>query len=296
MNLMRSPERRIRLVFALLSALPLAGCSRASTSVSAPTAAKCQISVGNVPTTPFPPTGGSGSVSISTARDCTWSVSAENNWIAATPTTGQGSATVSFTVQPNSVPSVRTSALVISSQRVPLSQAAAPCHFDLSRRADIIAAAGGQLSVGITTLSGCSWTASSQAAWMSIRSGASGTASGTVVFSVAANDGGQRVGTATVGGQSYTVTQDAANGPSPPPPPGPAPTPTQVQLTGTVRNLFGQCPNLAFTVSGRAVVTTSDTEFSKMRCRDTKNGLAVIVDGTVASNAVVVATRVRKDD
>jgi hypothetical protein len=131
---------------------------------------------------------------------------------------------------------------------------------------------------------------------MSIRSGASGTASGTVVFSVAANDGGQRVGTATVGGQSYTVTQDAANGPSPPPPPGPAPTPTQVQLTGTVRNLFGQCPNLAFTVSGRAVVTTSDTEFSKMRCRDTKNGLAVIVDGTVASNAVVVATRVRKDD
>jgi hypothetical protein len=33
-----------------------------------------------------------------------------------------------------------------------------------------------------------------------------------------------------------------------------------------------------------------------MKCRDMKNGLAVIVDGSLASNAVVVATRVRKDD
>jgi sugar lactone lactonase YvrE len=53
----------------------------------------------------------------------------------------------------------------------------------------------------------CSWTALSNAPWITVTSGASGFAVGTVGYSVAANNGPQRVGTLTIAGQTFTVTQ-----------------------------------------------------------------------------------------
>ena len=53
------------------------------------------------------------------------------------------------------------------------------------------------------------WTATSNASWLSIASGASGTGNGAVFFSVAANSGAQRVGTLTIAGQTFSVTQMA---------------------------------------------------------------------------------------
>jgi hypothetical protein len=40
-----------------------------------------------------------------------------------------------------------------------------------------------------------------------VTSGTSGTGNGTVTFEAAANRGGDRTGTLTVGGQTFTVTQ-----------------------------------------------------------------------------------------
>src|SRR5262245_4738747 len=55
----------------------------------------------------------------------------------------------------------------------------------------------------------CDWTATSNAtSWLTVTSGASGSGAGTVNYSVAANSGPQRVGTITVNGQAFTVTQD----------------------------------------------------------------------------------------
>ena len=54
------------------------------------------------------------------------------------------------------------------------------------------------------------WTATSNAAWLTITSGASGTGNGTVTYNVAANTtSSSRTGTLTIGGQSFTVTQSA---------------------------------------------------------------------------------------
>jgi hypothetical protein len=70
--------------------------------------------------------------------------------------------------------------------------------------------------VSVTTTSGCAWTASSRVSWITVTSGASGTGNGSVAFSVAANPGGTRDGTLSIGGQTFTVTQGAPPGPSPP--------------------------------------------------------------------------------
>jgi Fe-S cluster assembly ATPase SufC len=64
--------------------------------------------------------------------------------------------------------------------------------------------------VSVTSPSGCSWTAVSNASWISIISGANGTGNGTVKYSVSANSATtSRTGTLTIAGQTFTVAQKA---------------------------------------------------------------------------------------
>jgi hypothetical protein len=278
-----------------VASLISAQCSKTSTSITTPTATKCEVGVTGAPAAPFPPNGGSGSISITATRDCTWSVSAESTWVTPGTTTGQGAATVSFTVAPNPVPSPRSGALLVSSQRVPLSQAAAPCHFDLSRTYDTIGSGGGRLLVDVATLTGCTWTAVSTTSWIAIQSGQSGNGNGTVGLTVSANSDVERSGQVTIAGQSYTVAQSALNAARPPPqnaPPGFSPAP--IQFSGTVQNVSGRCPNIAIDVDGRNVVTNGDTDFSGLKCSDVKKRVRLRVDGTTQADGSVLATQVRK--
>ncbi|MCE5333584.1 MAG: hypothetical protein LLG06_03245 [Desulfobacteraceae bacterium] len=62
-------------------------------------------------------------------------------------------------------------------------------------------------TVTVTTQPGCAWTAKSNASWITIKSGASGTGSGTVQYMVIRNAGQARTGTMTIAGQTVTVYQ-----------------------------------------------------------------------------------------
>jgi hypothetical protein len=61
--------------------------------------------------------------------------------------------------------------------------------------------------VAVTTSAGCSWTSSSNAAWIAIRDSGAGSAQVTV----AANQEVPRVGTATIAGRTLTVNQAACS-------------------------------------------------------------------------------------
>jgi hypothetical protein len=64
----------------------------------------------------------------------------------------------------------------------------------------------------IATGSTCSWTAVSNASFITVNSGSSGTGNGTVGFTVAANpNSGQRTGSITIAGLTFTVSQDGTN-------------------------------------------------------------------------------------
>ena len=70
-------------------------------------------------------------------------------------------------------------------------------------------ASGSNGIVNVTSTGTCSYTATSNASWITITSGTPGTAPGTVNFTVAANSGtSSRSGTLTIAGQTFTVTQD----------------------------------------------------------------------------------------
>jgi hypothetical protein len=87
------------------------------------------------------------------------------------------------------------------------------CSFSISPTSASVAAAGGTGTVSVTASAGCSWTAASNAAFITVTGGASGTGSGTVSYSVAANTATtSRTGTLTIAGQTFTVTQAGTTG------------------------------------------------------------------------------------
>ena len=286
-------------------------CSSTETSLLGPTTdSKCQINASSSPVS-FTAAGGTGTVTISTSRDCTWSIATSTSWVSLNgDRSGQGEASIGYSVAANPAPAVRSGTIVIGSQTVEVSQAAAACHYSLSRTRDAIGFGGGSLSIAVSTLTGCNWNATSKVPWITVTSGQSGNANGTVALSIGPNSGGdQRVGEVDVSGQIYTVVQERvpprpAPAPAPPPEdpdpapsPGPAPAPPpsseKVHVEGTVSGLSGQCPALSFTVSGVAIVTNESTDFEKGSCKHVEHSRSVEVKGTRQSSGVVLATEVQ---
>lgn len=77
----------------------------------------------------------------------------------------------------------------------------------ISSTTQSFAATGGTGSVNVTAQGGCTWTATSNANWLTISAGSSGAGNGAVAFSVAANTLGPRTGILTIGTQSFIVRQ-----------------------------------------------------------------------------------------
>ena len=69
------------------------------------------------------------------------------------------------------------------------------CGHAISPASASLGGAGGTGSVAVTAGAGCTWTAASNAAWITLTSGAGGTGNGAVGYSVAANAGAARDGT-----------------------------------------------------------------------------------------------------
>jgi hypothetical protein len=301
---MHRPNRRLSAAGAVILALAAARCTSSSTSVTAPTSSKCAISVSSNPSS-FAAGGGSGTVSVATDRDCTWSAASNSAWISLSTTpNGQGEASIPYSVAANPAPVTRSGSISVGSEKIQISQAAAPCTFRLSKSADSIGADGGRLSFDLATLTGCNWTAASDAAWLSIAAGANGNASATITVAAAPNSGDARVAHVNAGGQIYTVQQAAKSvaptppsappspPPTPPPPAPPSPPENSIDLDGTAIAVAGRCPDLAFWTDGHWVITSATTEFKKGKCGDLSSGDPVKVLGRLRPNGVVDADQI----
>lgn len=157
--------------------------------------------------------------------------------IPATDIFGTGTASVGVV---NPSPGGGASSL----QRVTITPA---CSFTISPTSRLTNASGGTASVTVTTSSGCGWIASSNASWITISSGASGTGSGTVNYSVEANTATTpRAGTMTIAGQTFTVTQSGTGS-------NPSPIVTALSPTSVIAGGLG----FTLTVTGSNFVPTS---------------------------------------
>ena len=160
----------------------------------------------------IPAGGGEGTIAVTTRSDCTWSVSEAAGWITVANNSGQGNATVQYTVQANTATISRSATLTIGgrSHRVTQAGAAPVCTYSLDPASQTVSPSGGEARFRVVTQNGCGWTASESAAWTTITAG-SGNGAGDVVLTVQANSTQQtRTTTITAGGQSHTLTQAQA--------------------------------------------------------------------------------------
>ena len=183
---------------------------QAFTVTQAAGTAPCSYSIAP-PSQNAPDTASSGSVAVTTTSGCAWTASSNASWLTITSgASGTGNGSVGFNIAANTG-SARSGTLTVAGQTFTVNQAApAPsCTYSISPPSQNVSDSASSGSVAVTTTSGCAWTASSNASWLAITSGASGTGNGSVGFSVAANTGSARSGTLTVAGQTFTVNQSA---------------------------------------------------------------------------------------
>jgi hypothetical protein len=122
---------------------------------------------------------------------------------------GTGLGTLTYTAQANTG-AARSGTFTVGNQIFTINQAATACNYSINpTNKTFTAAASTDFSIAVTTTGNCSWTATKSATWVTFTSPASGTGSGTVTFSVAANTGAERTATITIGGQIFNITQQA---------------------------------------------------------------------------------------
>ncbi|HEX5735746.1 MAG TPA: BACON domain-containing carbohydrate-binding protein [Blastocatellia bacterium] len=154
----------------------------------------------------FPARGGEGSVTVNTSNNCNWTAVSNVSWIViVSADSGTGPGTVSYVVRENFTNNSRTGTLSIAGQTFTVHQAG-NCTFSISPTRRSFNGNGGTGTVNVTVSGACNWTAVSNVTWITITSGASGTGSGTVSYSVASTTSA-RTGTMTIAGLTFTVKQ-----------------------------------------------------------------------------------------
>src|SRR5436190_23753813 len=120
-------------VLCLISAV--SGCSNsANTNIVAPSSTKCGVAANNN-AAQIPATGGSGTITITTERECSWSARADASWISLRDASGQGSATVSYSVAANPAATLRRGTIGVADRAVEILQQAAPCRYEVAPNA-----------------------------------------------------------------------------------------------------------------------------------------------------------------
>jgi len=169
---------------------------------------------------------GSQSVSINNTGGGTLSWSATTSptgsWLSIS--SGSGTAPSSIMVSVNTAsltPGNYNGAVSISSSNatnspqivnVSLSVTGPNCSYSLNPTSQSFSVAASSGVIGVTTGSGCAWSATSSDSWVTFVSG-SGTGSGTVLFNVASNpNSGSRTATIAVQGQVFMIVQAGTGG------------------------------------------------------------------------------------
>lgn len=166
----------------------------------------------------FGPSGGSSSVSVTTASNCTWSAASDRGWMSITTgANGTGNGVVQISVAANQSDALRAGTLTIAGQAVAVQEEGlGACTFEISPASASYTKDAVTGSFAVTAPSHCQWSAASNAAWVGITSGSTGTGNGTVAYSVDRNrDVNARTGTVTAGARTFTVNQ-AGDPPAPP--------------------------------------------------------------------------------
>src|SRR4029078_6974463 len=168
-----------------------------------------------------PHAGATGSLGVTTTRDCTWTASSAVSWITfTTDASGQGSGTIGYRVAANADASIRRGSVEVNNAQVTIVQDPAPCTFSVTPTSVSVPLQGGTMTETVQTLTGCTWSASIPVDWIRMTGHPNGNGSGAVTLSVDANAGAGRSSNIVIAGTTVVIRQ-AGSGDTAVPPPGP---------------------------------------------------------------------------
>ena len=165
---------------------------------------------------------GSGTFDVAAASSCSWTVIANALWFSITDPAGgfgTGNRRIAQSVVANAAVAARTATMTVGGQTFVVTQAGTTACEDLVAPTDVNAcmSEGFARSVTVTTSTGCPWTSSSAASWLTVASGLSGIGTGTITYSLGANFDAARQGIIAVrwptptAGQNVRVNQAGCN-------------------------------------------------------------------------------------
>jgi hypothetical protein len=155
----------------------------------------------------FTKDGGGAAIIITAGAGESWTVTTTNSWLNITPTkAGTGPGTATYLVSANLTANQRIGSIRINSEVHTVYQNGYVATVD--PESGTYERDGGSGSVRVSAPAGVAWTAASNDDWITLTSGAQGSATGTVSFRVSAFAGtGSRVGSISVAGKVVTITQ-----------------------------------------------------------------------------------------
>jgi hypothetical protein len=146
-------------------------------------------------------------------NQCSWTTfipPSSRSWITLSAAGGTGSGDVTISVASNDG-AARSATITIAGESHTISQAAVACSYTISPNTREVSAQGESYVVAVTASNAaCSWTTAVPAnrSWVTL-SPTSGTGSGSVTVTVAANNGAARTARITIAGRTHTITQAA---------------------------------------------------------------------------------------
>jgi Putative binding domain, N-terminal/Viral BACON domain len=160
--------------------------------------------------------GESPIVNVSVAgAGCSWTAVSNDSWITVTSgASGTSTGPVGLTIAANTGATARTGTVTIAGQTLTITQSGpGTCLYSVMPLTKSALAAGDSGNVTVTTGANCAWTAASNSGWISVTSNPITVGPGTATLTIAQNpDATQRIGSMTIAGQTYTVTQAAQPG------------------------------------------------------------------------------------
>src|SRR5687767_8591034 len=167
-----------------LAAIVVSGCGSSTTTVTAPsTIARCGVTLSATDAT-VPADGGTGRITVTTARECAWSAASEAGWLSISgSTSGQGDGSIEYRVAANGDPVLRRGAISLNDKRAEVTQAAGTCIIQLRQPSASFPQTGGTGSIDVVASSQlCTWTAVADAEWITITSSANGKGTASLAF------------------------------------------------------------------------------------------------------------------
>ena len=150
-----------------------------------------------------------GSVSVATSSNCSWTVVNTNQWITiVSAPSGSGTGRVTYAITANPSFKDRVGVVLIGGQTLTLIQRGFVCAYSISPTNRVHGFAAATNSVSVTTSNGCAWTVANNNSWITITSGTNGAGDGSLTYTILANPSRlERTGLVMIADKVLTLVQ-----------------------------------------------------------------------------------------